>query len=71
MNYKPGVPQKINPNIPSKTKSFQRLQNEEVIEFKIRKKKFEDFGNLTITAYVKIKAQSIKINNLSPKTKLR
>ena len=67
MNYKSRVPQKINPNIPSKTKSFQRLQNEEVIEFKIRKKKIEDFGNLTITAYVKFKAQSIKINNPSPK----
>ena len=68
MNYKSGVSQKINPNIPSKTKSFQKLQNEEVTEFKIRKKKiFEDFGNLTITAYVKFKAQSIKINNPSPK----
>ena len=32
-------------------------------------KKIEDFGNLTITAYVKFKAQSITINNLSPKKK--
>ena len=44
----------MNPNIPSKTESFQRLQNEEVTELKIRgektkkKKNFEDFGNLTI-----------------------
>ena len=29
-------------------------------------KKIEDFGNLTITTYVKFKAQSITINNLSP-----
>ena len=45
-------PKKMNPNIPSKTKSFQRLQNEELTELKIRgkknKKKIEDFGNLTI-----------------------
>ena len=32
-------------------------------------KKIKDFGNLTITAYVKFKAQSITINNLSPKKK--
>ena len=32
-------------------------------------KKIKDFGNLTITAYVKFKAQSIMINNLSPKKK--
>ena len=43
----------MNPNIPSKTKSFQRLQNEEVTELKItgekmKKKKIENFGNLTI-----------------------
>ena len=39
----------MNPNIQSKTKSFQRLQNEEVTELKIRgEKKIEDFGNLTI-----------------------
>ena len=42
----------MNPNIPTKTKSIQRLQNEEVTELKIRgekmKKKIEDFGNLTI-----------------------
>ena len=31
--------------------------------------KIEDFGNLTITAYVKFKVQSITINNLSPKRK--
>ena len=30
-------------------------------------KRIKDFGNLTITAYVKLKAQSITINNLSPK----
>ena len=29
-------------------------------------KRIKDFGNLTITAYVKFKAQSIMINNLSP-----
>ena len=61
----------MTPNIPSKTKSFQRLQNEEVTELKNRakneKKKIEDFGNLTITSYVKFKVQSIKINNPSPK----
>ena len=43
----------MNPNIPTKTKSFQRLQNEEVTELKIRgekmkKKKIADFANLTI-----------------------
>ena len=44
----------MNPNIPSKTKSFQRLQNKEEIELKIKgekmkkKKKFENFGNLRI-----------------------
>ena len=32
-------------------------------------KKIKYFGNLTITAYVKFKAQSITINNLSPKKK--
>ena len=32
-------PEKTNPNIPSKTKSFQRLQNEEEIELKIRAEK--------------------------------
>ena len=32
-------------------------------------KKIKYFGNLTITAYVKFKAQSIMINNLSPKKK--
>ena len=36
-----GVPQKINPNIPSKAKSFQRLQNEEVTELKNREKNFK------------------------------
>ena len=29
----------MNPNIPSKTESFQRLQNEEVTELKIRGEK--------------------------------
>ena len=42
----------MNPNIPSKIKSFQWLQNKKEIELKIRgekmKKKIEDFGNLTI-----------------------
>ena len=61
----------MNPNIPSKIKSFQWLQNKKEIELKIRgekmKKKIEDFGNLTITSYVKFKVQSIKINNPSPK----
>ena len=33
------------------------------------KKKIEDFSNLIITAYVKFKAQSITISNLSPKNK--
>ena len=55
----------MTPNIPSKTNSFQRLQNKEVSELKIRdkmkKKKIEDFGNLTITSYVKFKVKSIKI----------
>ena len=32
-------------------------------------KKIEDFGNLIITASVKFEAQSIIINNLSPKKK--
>ena len=32
-------------------------------------KKNQRFGNLTITAYVKFKVQSITINNLSPKKK--
>ena len=32
-------PKKKNPNIPSKTKSFQRLQNEEVTKLKIRGEK--------------------------------
>ena len=64
----------MNPNIPSKTKSFQRLQNEEVTELKNRakneKKKIEDFGNLTITSYVKFKVQSIKINNTHKSSRL-
>ena len=55
----------MNPNIPSKTNSFQRLQNKEVSKLKIRdkmkKKKIEDFGNLTITSYVKFKVKSIRI----------
>ena len=55
----------MTPNIPSKTNSFQRLQNKEVSKLKIRdkmkKKKIEDFGNLTITSYVKFKVKSIKI----------
>ena len=55
----------MTPNIPSKTNSFQRLQNKEVSELKIRdkmkKKKIEDFGNLTITSYVKFKVISIRI----------
>ena len=42
----------MNPNIPRKTKSFQRLQNKEEIELKIKgekmKKKIENFGNLRI-----------------------
>ena len=55
----------MTPNIPSKTNSFQRLQNKEVSKLKIRdkmkKKKIEDFGNLTITSYVKFKVKSIRI----------
>ena len=64
----------MNPNISKKkqiiSKAAEWISNWIKNQRKKWKKKIEDFGNLIITAYVKFKAQSITISNLSPKKKI-